>query len=412
MVAPTSQDRDVVADVPVDLAAPDSDPWQHVRVPEGWEDVAAIARAAWDGLDTVTDRVVRQVRTEVAAYGPPAPVPDEDFRGSVRNNMRVLLIGLAEQRRPTPDELQIRRELGTRRALQGLPIDAVLAAYQVGYRELWLAVVDLLPTDAPDTTRKLLSAATTVWGSVQEISDAIATAHATTARRLEARRIGARQRFIELLDLREVGGREADRLARSLGFDPAGPFQATLLVTSADDHDAIDLQRELDDRPGRHAVVARGSRQIVIAQESDPAELLAAVRRLTPDATIASGAHRAGLVGAATSLADAELTLTVTDEGTAATFEDVWLWATLTGSHARLDEVLAAGTATARSHPHLAAAVEAFADHGFSVTDAARHLSLHANTVKYRLDRWEELTGWDPRSFTGLARSLGAIRLG
>ncbi len=54
--------------------------------------------------------------------------------------------------------------------------------------------------------------------------------------------------------------------------------------------------------------------------------------------------------------------------------------------------------------------MRAFGEHGFSVSEAGRRLSVHANTVGYRLDRWAELTGWDPRTFPGLVRSLAALR--
>jgi DNA-binding PucR family transcriptional regulator len=31
--------------------------------------------------------------------------------------------------------------------------------------------------------------------------------------------------------------------------------------------------------------------------------------------------------------------------------------------------------------------------------------------VKYRLDRWEQLTGWDPRTWDGLTASMVALGL-
>jgi DNA-binding PucR family transcriptional regulator len=45
------------------------------------------------------------------------------------------------------------------------------------------------------------------------------------------------------------------------------------------------------------------------------------------------------------------------------------------------------------------------AQNSFSVTATARTLNLHPNTVKYRLDRWTQLTGWDPRVLRGLLNS-------
>jgi len=63
------------------------------------------------------------------------------------------------------------------------------------------------------------------------------------------------------------------------------------------------------------------------------------------------------------------------------------------------------------ARPLLAEAVHAFVKHGYSVTAGARVLHLHPNTVKYRLDRWRELTGWDPWAPDGLTKSLLSLRL-
>lgn len=53
----------------------------------------------------------------------------------------------------------------------------------------------------------------------------------------------------------------------------------------------------------------------------------------------------------------------------------------------------------------------AFAEADTSITHCARTSHLHANTVVYRLGRWRELTGWDPRTFSGLTRSIAACVL-
>jgi hypothetical protein len=398
------------AEVPVDLAHPTDDPWRTVEVPTDWRDVARIARTVGRDLDGLASHISRCIQDEIPAYRP-GTVPSQDVHGSVVSNVRMILVGVAEHRGPTADEVAVRRELGVRRALQGMPIDAVIQAFHVGYRELWLALVGALPEEDPRATTQLLTAATTVWGWVHEVTDAIAAAHAATVRRLEARVIGARQRFVELLVGGDLDGTEAGRLGRSLGFDPMDAFWVTVLAGAADDHDAVEVQRRVEQLPGRHAVVARGALVIVVTQHADPAPVLAAAREVVPGATSATGAERLGLRGARASFTDAELTLAVTGDGDAGAFEDVWLWATLTGSEERLRGLLARGSEVAATHGHLVEAVTAFADHGFSVSEAARRLPVHANTVGYRLERWAELTGWNPRTFNGLVRSLAAIRL-
>jgi sugar diacid utilization regulator len=185
-----------------------------------------------------------------------------------------------------------------------------------------------------------------------------------------------------------------------------------VLRGAAGELDAVDLQRAVDDLPGRHAVAARGALLVTVTQAGlDRGAVLDACRDAFPGASLAVGAERRGLGGARDSLTDAELTLAVIEVGATGTFEEAWLWATLQGAATRLGPLLAPGSEVAVAHPHLAEAVEAFAGAGFSVSEAARRLSLHANTVSYRLDRWTELTGWDPRRFPGLVRSVAALRL-
>jgi len=38
-------------------------------------------------------------------------------------------------------------------------------------------------------------------------------------------------------------------------------------------------------------------------------------------------------------------------------------------------------------------------------------MHLHPNTVKYRLERWRQLTGWDARTWDGLSASMLALGL-
>jgi len=173
----------------------------------------------------------------------------------------------------------------------------------------------------------------------------------------------------------------------------------------------LDAQAHLRRIAGTHVLVARGARVWGLSQGGEPDEPAAQLRRLAPSATIAVGTRRATLDGARSSLTDARLALTIARPGTTSRFDECWLTATLAGSRARLGPLLAIGVEVATLHAHLADAVRAFADGGFSVSEAARRLGLHANTVAYRLDRWTELTGWNPRTFTGLARSIAALDL-
>jgi hypothetical protein len=380
------------------------------RVPDGWEAVAGVAAIVAGQLDELVARIVAGIEGEIDAYRA-GLVPREELARSVASNLHVTLRGVAERRGPTPEEIAGRRPLGGRRAVQGIGVDALIQAYHIGFRELWTALVAAVPSDDPATATQLLTAATTVWQWTHEATAAIAAEHAEAIHTAEARALSARQRFLELLLIGDQARPEAEVLGRSLGFDPGACFQATVLRSATGDLDAVLLQRRLEASPGHHAVVVRGASAVVLSQEADAAGVANAARQVVPSATIACGARRPGLTGARTSLEDAERTLPVTPEATTARFEDVWLWATLGGASERLEPLLATGRRVAAAHPHLAEAVEAFANARFSVSEAARRLGLHANTVAYRLDRWAELTGADPRSFAGLSHSLAALHV-
>ena len=55
--------------------------------------------------------------------------------------------------------------------------------------------------------------------------------------------------------------------------------------------------------------------------------------------------------------------------------------------------------------------IHEFADCNFNVKRTARHLDLHTNTVYFRLNRIRELTGIDPRSYSGLSLLLTTVRM-
>lgn len=133
------------------------------------------------------------------------------------------------------------------------------------------------------------------------------------------------------------------------------------------------------------------------------------VERLLPQGS-AVGLPRTGAAGARRSLVDAReaLALAGQREGVVRWGDD-WVAATLVAAGPALDEACATACEVAARSPHLAEAVLAFAARGLSVVGAARSLHVHANTVIYRLERWQQLTGWDARTFPGLSLSVAAL---
>jgi carbohydrate diacid regulator len=52
-----------------------------------------------------------------------------------------------------------------------------------------------------------------------------------------------------------------------------------------------------------------------------------------------------------------------------------------------------------------------FAECSLNVKQTARRLDVHTNTVYFRLNRINKLTGIDPRTFSGASVLLTALRL-
>ncbi|HSK91611.1 MAG TPA: helix-turn-helix domain-containing protein [Euzebyales bacterium] len=400
---------DVVRPDNRDLEGLPADRWEHLAVPPGWEPIAEICREINRGLANSVRDTVDAIRSEVDVYRRCA-VPREDLIASVECNLEMLLLGIAERRGPTPGEIEARSTLGSRRAHQGFPVDALLQAYHVGYRDLWKRFLKY--TDDEQVSHLLLGAASTMWEWTHQVTDAIGRAHAETTHLLAVRAASVRHRFLELLLTGDVHSDAVRTVCGTLGFDARGTFRAAVILGVEPDETMVPrFQGELNLVQGNHQAIPHGSRMVVVSQGGDPQELHQAVTRLYPASVVGVGLARPGLAGARLSVGDAERAADLGTEAGLSTFEASWLWAVLLRESDRLAAFLEQGRTIAREHRAMAETVEAYAASGFSVSAAARQLHVHPNTATYRLDRWRELTGWDPRSFDGLARSLAALRL-
>ncbi|WP_324276764.1 PucR family transcriptional regulator [Blastococcus brunescens] len=334
-------------------------------------------------------------------------VPLDEHLSHVREQQMRLLHALAQQREPDDEDLARAALLGRRRAGQGLPVQAVIGAYHVGNRELW----DRLRSVRGPGEQLLPDVAALMWRSVQLITARLAEAHAEFTRALHADQLTLRHRFLALLQA-EVADEEATQIAHALGFDPVGTFLAVCSHAVASDNDGLSaLRSALEALSGTAITVRSGDTIVVIAQDVVESALLSTIARIRPGAVLATGLARPSLAGASRSLRDAQGVLASNgpDPGIRR-FEDHWLKAVLSSSH-ELRALVEPQLDVVRAHPHLAEAVLAFASNDLSATGAARSLGLHPNSTIYRLARWQALTGWDPRSFSGLSISLLACWL-
>ena len=354
-------------------------------------------------LAIIGPRITAKIRDSIPDY---AAVPLEDHTIHVTEQQRRVLHLLGECRLPNAVDIQRAADLGRLRATQGLGVESLMGAYHIGNLELWLRLNEYAVAE-----RECLPFLTTLmWQSMSILTSEIAAAYATVARAQHAEDVASKSRLIELLLRDELGGEAVD-IAQILGFATSKEFVAACISS---DSDASGSAARLAESSNLDKVLFVGQTGLifVLAQGFSEAALEAKLDEIAPDAKKGIGAKRFGLVGARESLIDAQLCLEATSARVPTRrFQEDWLRTCVLSQAQRLEPIISQKREVIVANPHLVETIETYVDQGFSVTETARTMHLHPNSVTYRLERWKSLTGWDPRTFQGLSHSLMATLL-
>lgn len=355
------------------------------------------------GLDALATATTDRVRAELPGY---ALVPLDAHLETVRMTIAALLRTISTGTALTVEEAKAIRYAALRREAAGVPVQDVFAAFHVVGRDVWDA---LSHTEAANPAA-LVQLADPLWAWIQRTSAYVAEAFAGGGG-AQGRQVVLRQRLLEAVRAGDAAEAEAVENARRLGFVPGGLFRAVCTEAGPWVEGNLELlQKGVSRLPGTNHVGLHGALMIVLSQGASAQSVAEEVHRVLPGTgSVGVGLERTGLAGAETSIGDAERALRIAWPDSVSFFERAWLHSGLVDARARLTPLYGEAKAVAAQHPGLADAVRAFADGGFSLAVAAAVLQLHPNTVAYRLDRWAELTGHDPRHFDGLALSMLSI---
>jgi hypothetical protein len=381
--------------------------------PEVSARLAELAPPLLDQLDEMTSRMISILERSEGAYADQGPVVLAELFESTRANLERgvrTLMGRADDGGRAA--LDAAREVGRRRAAQGVPLETVLRAYRLGGQVTWEALrAAARMAEAPGDSDVLLEVAGSVWHVNDVQCAALAESYRVEERRLAGIDHQARQQVLDGL----LGGRGGDPVfVRSASELLALPLDGRLVCAVAPPDD--DGSATLPD-PGP-MLLKRGVRSVWGWRSGAQVGVVALGARRVDDVLgwlgeLATGpvgvsavVEGAASVASAWRLADTAARTLPAGVPTVVTIDDRLPEALLSSSPEIARRLVEQSLGRVLDLPAderdvLLDTLTAFLAADGSPTRAADQLYCHRNTVMHRLRRIEQVTGRavaDPRS--------------
>ncbi len=362
-------------------------------------------------LDAMTDRMVDVLSRTEPAYREFVRESEEELRRSTRDNLEhglLALVGAPVADRPA---LHGAREVGRRRAAQGIPLEAVLRAYRLGGQVTWEALLKVSAEAGGRHDALLLQVAGTVWRTNDGECAALAEGYRAEQHRLAGVDEETRRRMLDgLLDGRgddpSFVRTAADLLAMSLD----GRLMAVVALPDESGGPGLDgVGPELLRHGVRSVWGSRSGAQVgVIALGVlSAAEIRGRLQALTTGPVgVSAPVDGAGVISSAYRLAETAARTLPRATRRVVTIDERLPEALLSNSpeiSSRLVGQTLGGLLAlpADEREVLLDTLAAFLASDGSPTRAADELYCHRNTVMHRLRRIEQVTGrkvGDPRA--------------
>lgn len=351
-------------------------------------------------LDALTDRLLRVVVKREPAYAQLSRTGHDDLRSAVRDNIELCIRYLADDVPESVDPGESARLTGRLRALQGVPLEAVLRAYRVGGRIIWDELLAAAHKHfAGEYDHALLGLASEIWRLIDTSSSTLAEAYREEARRC-SRALGRGHAFLNAIIEGHVNDAALVReAAAALNLPERGELLCVVGLIDSHQDEPLQAPQEVLDAQG-----------IVSSWHRRPADLVGIVALGTrrPRAVLdALSPSVAGPVGASPVIHDLAsvrfgyemahtAARTLTGPGLASVDERL-PEAMLINNPELLDRLLPVAFGDLLTVPKpdqrtLLRTLRALLRANGSATHAASHLHCHRNTVLYRLQRIEALT--------------------
>ncbi len=332
------------------------------------------------------------------------PVPEADLRRSCARNV-ARVVATLEQRDMLPADIEEdERASGQRRAVQGIPTDDVVKAYRAVISVLRDAFIEEASAAAADPWA-VLAGTRILWDLTDRYSDVLVSARQQvdidTARRDEQHRIAFLHRLL-------AGSLDPADLAAGGAVHGMLPDRDYWVLRGR--HrlgDTHRLSRHLESRASSfRPLVAPFDNDVVAISTARPAPLEDAVIAVGGPARLGGIPHAFGEATRVLNVALRYRRAGVIDSSSLSVRVAV-------EQHDELGEQLSRrylGPVTA--HPgsaEILGTVQAYLRQHRSIGDTARSLSVHPNTIRYRLSRFHALTGADLSSTDTLVEVWWAL---
>ena len=381
-------------------------------------------RALLAHTDVIAQVVIARCAEEIPAYRRlPASVLEGDLVANAEALIGVFLTAVSEGRAPTDEELRLPVSWGAERARDGLPLEAVLRIYPIGAREAWRIIAGtMLPPEQRDAM-ELVEQLLDFLGAVLPL---VTTAFLREQQDLSWEKREGRQSLAAAL----LDGRATNRLAGQVESTLAEHYAVVVYRlprprTPDTTREATRLTRAIQDALDADTdVLWSFERDLGVLLVPAPAPGTAGEQVLrakvpTVLATVDAVAHTGTLAAAAVASGHADIprahreAVAVLELAERLRRRSGVFWLSDLAIEFQLAQpgpardYLASLLDPVADHPHLAEALRAFVASGYNRGEAATALSIHRNTLNYRLGRINTLTGLDPTQPAD-ARTLAA----
>jgi hypothetical protein len=352
-----------------------------------------------------------RILDEVPDYrGYSADVRD-DLRAGATRTAGLLTEAFAEHRSLRREDLGEMLEMSARRVHQGVSLEAYLHAYRAALLAFWDACAQIATTIEASREETLAIARFAI-----EQLDLLTTQAAAAYVREEGRmrmRSGRQSRdLVERLIAGEIDPSRRQPAAPRL--DPTGPLLTIVGRPVTDREEALQqashaLTERLTHGRATPLVAVRHGEVVAICAHRPTLDVRAELSAGAGEVRFGFSRPGAGFAAVPQAYADATLAVAYADDARPVISLDELsaLQVALVDADLTARQVITAkGRALLElddaEQAQIAETIGAFAAADLSVSATATALGVHPNTVRYRLSRITDLTGHDPRTFTGL----------